>query len=89
MTVKELRQFLRKIPSDYTIVDADILTEIIEQELHISDKHKMVIYKATGGKDDTDEKIVDEIKKLFEEMMYPEDRNDCVYGILKKYGKID
>lgn len=46
MTIKELIQFLRKIPSDYTIVDAGSLTEIIEQELHISDKHKMVIYKS-------------------------------------------
>ena len=46
MTVKELIQFLRKIPSDYTIVDAGSLTEIIEQELHISDKYKMVIYKS-------------------------------------------
>ena len=48
MTVKQLRQFLRKIPSDYIFIDAGSLTEIIEQELHISDKHKMVIYKTQG-----------------------------------------
>ena len=52
MTVKELRQFLRKTPSDYTIVDAGSLTEIIEQELHISDKYKMVIYKTQGDYDE-------------------------------------
>ena len=48
MTVKELIQFLQKIPSDYTLVDAGNLTEIIEQELHISNKHKMIVYKTQG-----------------------------------------
>ena len=48
MTVKELRQFLRKIPNDYIFIDASCLTEVIEQELHISDKNKMVIYKKQG-----------------------------------------
>lgn len=89
MTVNELIQFLRKIPSDYTIVDADSLTEIIEQELHISDKHQMVVYKPQGGKDDTNQKIIEEIKKAFDKPAFPENREEDIYDILKKYGKVD
>ena len=44
MTVKELKRFLRAIPDDYTIVDACNLTEIIEQELVVGHKNKVLIY---------------------------------------------
>lgn len=39
--------------------------------------------------DDTNKKIVDEIKKVFENNMFPEDREDYVYEIMKRYGKLD
>lgn len=39
--------------------------------------------------DNANQKIVDEIKKVFETPGFPEDREDDVYEIMKKYGKLD
>lgn len=37
----------------------------------------------------TDKKIVDEIKKVFEDKMFPEDREEYIYEIMKRYGKLN
>lgn len=40
-------------------------------------------------KDDTNQKIVDEIKKVFDNPAFPEDREEYIYEIMKRYGKLD
>lgn len=40
-------------------------------------------------KDDTNKKIVDEIKKVFDSPAFPEDKEEYIYEIMKRYGKID
>lgn len=40
-------------------------------------------------KDDTDKKIVEEIKKVFDNPAFPEDREEYIYEIMKRYGKLD
>ena len=40
-------------------------------------------------KDDTDKKVVEEIKKVFDNPAFPEDREEYIYEIMKKYGKLD
>lgn len=40
-------------------------------------------------KDDTNKKIVEEIKKVFENPKFPEDREEYVYETMKRYGKLD
>ena len=39
-------------------------------------------------KDDTNQKIVDEIKKVFDNPAFPEDREEYIYEIMKRYGKL-
>lgn len=40
-------------------------------------------------KDDTNKKVVDEIKKVFDNPAFPEDREEYIYEIMKRYGKLD
>lgn len=40
-------------------------------------------------KDDTNQKIVDEIKKVFDNPAFPEDREEYISEIMKRYGKLD
>lgn len=40
-------------------------------------------------KDDTNQKIIDEIIEVFNKPAFPENREEDIYDILKKYGKVD
>lgn len=40
-------------------------------------------------KEDTDKKVVEEIKKVFDNPAFPEDREEYIYEIMKRYGKLD
>lgn len=40
-------------------------------------------------KEDTNKRVVDEIKKVFDNPAFPEDREEYIYEIMKRYGKLD
>ena len=40
-------------------------------------------------KEDTDKKVVEEIKKVFDNPAFPEDREEYIYEIMKRYRKLD
>ena len=40
-------------------------------------------------KEDTNQKIIDEIIEVYDKPGFPENREEDIYDILKKYGKVD
>lgn len=50
-------------------------------------KFDMIIW--CRKKDDTDKKVIEEIKKVFDNPAFPEDREEYIYEIMKRYGKLD